>query len=68
MYRTFTEDKRCKPLRFLPADAALRSALVSFSGSGNSWVRYMIEQATGIYTESVYFDGQSEAGIRSNAV
>ena len=29
-------------------------ALVSYPGSGNTWLRYLIEEATGIYTWSVY--------------
>ncbi|XP_059487763.1 WSCD family member AAEL009094-like [Neocloeon triangulifer] len=32
------------------------TALVSFPGSGNTWVRYLIQQATGTYTGSVYKD------------
>ena len=32
-------------------------ALASFPGSGNTWVRYLIERATGIYTGSYYDDG-----------
>ena len=31
-------------------------ALVSFPGSGNSWVRHLLEQATGVYTGSIYCD------------
>ena len=31
-------------------------ALVSFPGSGNSWTRHLLEQATGIYTGSIYCD------------
>jgi len=63
VYRTLAEDQRCKPLRFLPADSTLRPTLVSFPGSGNTWVRHMIEQATGIYTGSMYPDEKSNAGI-----
>lgn len=32
--------------------------LVSFPGSGNSWVRYLLQQSTGIFTGSVYIDGE----------
>ena len=32
------------------------TALVSFHGSGNTWVRHLLEQATGIFTGSVYCD------------
>ncbi len=31
-------------------------ALVSFPGSGSSWVRHLLEQATGVYTGSIYCD------------
>ena len=31
-------------------------ALVSFQGSGNTWVRHFLEQATGVYTGSIYCD------------
>ena len=31
-------------------------ALASFPGSGNSWVRYLMEQSTGYHTGSVYID------------
>ena len=32
------------------------TALVSLPGSGNTWMRQIIEEATGIYTGSVYCD------------
>lgn len=32
-------------------------AVASFPGSGNTWVRYLIERASGIYTGSYYDDG-----------
>lgn len=39
-------------------------ALASFPGSGNSWVRQLIEKATGIYTGAVYCDfSYVEAGM-----
>ena len=31
-------------------------ALASFPGSGNTWLRYLLEQATGIFTGSLYCD------------
>ncbi|KAI0242306.1 WSC domain-containing protein 2 [Lamellibrachia satsuma] len=37
--------------RHLPA-----TALASFPGSGNTWTRHLIQQATGVYTGSVYSD------------
>ncbi|KAF4520044.1 hypothetical protein B566_EDAN008332 [Ephemera danica] len=45
----------CRPLRFVEPPGAV-VALVSFPGSGNTWVRYLIQQATGVYTGSVYKD------------
>jgi hypothetical protein len=36
----------------------LPTALASFPGSGNTWVRYLIEGATGIFTGSRYKDLQ----------
>lgn len=33
-----------------------RIALASFPGSGNTWVRYLLQQASGILTGSVYHD------------
>ncbi|XP_071790324.1 sialate:O-sulfotransferase 2-like isoform X2 [Asterias amurensis] len=57
LYQTAAEDTRCngkiimKPVGTLPL-----VALASFPGSGNTWVRYLIERATGIYTGSIYND------------
>ena len=31
--------------------------LASFPGSGNTWVRLLLEDASGFYTGSVYADG-----------
>ncbi|XP_065333067.1 WSCD family member AAEL009094-like [Cloeon dipterum] len=45
----------CQQLHFL-ANPGPVTALVSFPGSGNTWVRYLIQQATGVYTGSVYKD------------
>ncbi|XP_071514227.1 sialate:O-sulfotransferase 2-like [Panulirus ornatus] len=33
-----------------------RTALASFPGSGNTWLRYLIQSATGLFTGSVYID------------
>ncbi|CAH1780844.1 unnamed protein product [Owenia fusiformis] len=45
----------CQPLKFskrlLPV-----TALYSIPGSGNTWLRHLIQQITGIYTGSVYND------------
>ncbi|TRY68247.1 hypothetical protein TCAL_04080 [Tigriopus californicus] len=45
----------CQPLR-LKTDPGPMVALASFPGSGNTWLRYLIQQASGILTGSVYKD------------
>ncbi|KAK4314790.1 hypothetical protein Pmani_013936 [Petrolisthes manimaculis] len=45
----------CQPLRWLDPPGPA-TALVSFPGSGNTWVRYLLQQATGYYSGSVYKD------------
>ncbi|KAK7086073.1 WSC domain-containing protein 1, partial [Halocaridina rubra] len=35
-----------------------RTALASFPGSGNTWLRYLIQGATGLFTGSIYNDRQ----------
>ena len=46
--------KWCKGyLHFLDPPGPL-TALASYPGSGNTWLRYLIQQATGIATGSVY--------------
>ncbi|XP_039254712.2 sialate:O-sulfotransferase 1-like isoform X1 [Styela clava] len=54
--RTNAEDKRCDVRNFLPPTVGRLVSLMSFPGSGNTWVRYLIEEATGIFTGSVYSD------------
>lgn len=45
----------CSDLKYLePPKHAI--ALASFPGSGNTWLRYLLQQATGFYTGSVYKD------------
>ncbi len=48
-------NQRCTPMTFQTPDHPI-VALVSFHGSGNTWVRYLLEQATGIYSGAVYCD------------
>ena len=49
-------------------------ALGSFPGSGNSWVRQLLESATGVYTGSMYCDksyveeGMIGEGVTTNSV
>ena len=42
-------------LRFR-ADGGVVTALASFPGSGNTWLRYLLEQTTGVLTGSIYCD------------
>ncbi|XP_065207725.1 WSCD family member CG9164 [Planococcus citri] len=47
----------CQPLKFLKTRSKRPiTALASFPGSGNTWLRYLLQQATGILTGSVYKD------------
>lgn len=50
-------DSRCTEKKFLPEKSSSLVALSSFPGAGNTWVRHLIELATGYYTGSYYFDG-----------
>ncbi|XP_064597918.1 WSCD family member CG9164-like [Liolophura sinensis] len=48
---------RCSPVEVkLSPNPLPLTALVSFPGSGNTWVRHIVQQATGIGTGSVYCD------------
>ncbi|XP_044142831.1 WSC domain-containing protein 1-like isoform X2 [Bufo gargarizans] len=57
VYQTPIQDTRCTTRRFLPTKSKVFIALSSFPGAGNTWVRHLIEHATGYYTGSYYFDG-----------
>ena len=58
VYRTLAEDKKCEPISFLSINNSVkRAGLISYPGSGNTWSRHLIEQASGIYTGTVYYDG-----------
>ena len=49
--------------KFAKRGTLARRALASYPGSGNTWLRFLIEGATGIYTGSVYMaPGIVEAG------
>ncbi|XP_042234343.1 uncharacterized protein LOC121874310 isoform X2 [Homarus americanus] len=43
-------------ITFKPSGSLPTRALVSFPSSGNTWIRYLIEGATGIFTGSLYDD------------
>ena len=67
LYRTFAEDRRCTRRRFLQIGELPRKVgLISFPGSGNTWIRFLIESATGIYTGSAYNDSALQAGGASS--
>ncbi|XP_018409605.1 PREDICTED: WSC domain-containing protein 1 [Nanorana parkeri] len=57
VYQTPIQDTRCTTRNFLPTKSKVFVALSSFPGAGNTWVRHLIEHATGFYTGSYYFDG-----------
>ena len=46
----------CKSLQWRNTGGPL-VALASFPGSGNTWVRYLLQQLTGVHTGSIYNDG-----------
>ena len=45
----------CAEMRFRQ-DSGRRVALASFPGSGSTWSRTLLEQATGVYTGAIYCD------------
>ena len=54
------EDGECShhQTRFLARHSLPARALVSYPGSGNTWTRYLLEAATGVFTGSVYNDDE----------
>jgi len=52
--RVQLDNKVCKSKTFRRSGKLI--ALASFPGSGNTWTRTLLEQATGIYTGSIYRD------------
>ncbi|PIK62771.1 putative WSC domain-containing protein 1-like [Apostichopus japonicus] len=42
--------------KFMPKGSMPLILLLSFPGSGNTWVRYLLERSSGIYTGSVFND------------
>ena len=51
-------DPECKEFktRFVVRDSLQTRALVSYPGSGNTWTRYLVEAATGVFTGSIFND------------
>ena len=64
--------QHCKKMSFKKSGPTV--TLVSYPGSGNSWVRQLLESATGIYTGAVYCDpayvnaGMIGEGVMTNNV
>ena len=60
-----TSVKWCKKsLEFIAKSQRFHTiALASFPGSGNTWLRYLLQQATGILTGSVYDDMELMNGL-----
>ena len=59
--------QHCKNMSF--QSSGLVIALASFPGSGNSWVRQLLESATGIYTGAMYCDSSYiDAGMIGEGV
>ncbi|XP_068082080.1 uncharacterized protein [Anabrus simplex] len=54
----YSEDCRRYHVHFARQKSLPMTALVSFPGSGNTWVRYLLETASGVFTGSVYTDRQ----------
>ena len=54
----YTEGRTCSPnMMFRPPNRYNHvTALISFPGSGNTWLRRIIEEATGVYTGAIYCD------------
>ncbi|CAH2094052.1 unnamed protein product [Euphydryas editha] len=46
----------CKKLHWRSPPSPNVVALVSYPGSGNTWLRYLLQQVTGVVTGSVYMD------------
>lgn len=63
-----------QPCRFNDSTSRAPVALASYPGSGNTWVRGLLQRATGVCTGSVYCDswlrthGFPAEGVRSGAV
>ena len=50
------ESNRCTDVQFGEPGTFPLTSLSSYPGSGNTWVRYLIEEFTGFYTGSIYSD------------
>lgn len=57
-----TGHDRCGNVSFGQPGQFLPTTLSSYPGSGNTWVRYLIEEFTGTYTGSIYNDNKLYLG------
>ena len=61
----WSSDPECSQYRtrFVVRQSLQTRALVSYPGSGNTWTRYLVEAATGVFTGSIFIaKGIIEAG------
>ena len=58
--KSAASSEHCKGRRFLDRKSPV-VALVSSPGSGNTWLRHLLEQATGVFTGSIYCDHSLKA-------
>ena len=58
VYVTWAEDRRCSKMSFAKASKT-HTVVTSVPGSGNTWIRYLVERATGRFTGSIYKDVQT---------
>nr|XP_002120962.3 WSC domain-containing protein 1-like [Ciona intestinalis] len=57
LIRTNVQNPVCSKKHFLHSQNKTDlTGLISFPGSGNTWIRHLLEQATGLYTGSIYSD------------
>ncbi|XP_059052053.1 WSCD family member AAEL009094 [Achroia grisella] len=55
-YRQLPQVNWCKELKLRSPPSPDVVALISYPGSGNTWLRYLLQQVTGIVTGSIYMD------------
>lgn len=69
VYQPWLGDPECDELtvRLAPAHSIPKMSLASYPGSGNTWIRGIIERLTGIFTGSIYEDQQLYANGRRTA-
>lgn len=61
VWRTMAEES-CGEKKYLEPGTVPLTALVSMPGSGNTWLRYLLETSSGVFTGSVYLDQDAASG------